>query len=1232
MLSNKENSNAIEMRDPLTNIGTRDGFEKGLSAAVAHAADTSGSVNLLLIDLDHFKSINDAFGHIRGDDVLVEFSSRMKGCIRESDEFYRYGGDEFIILFHDIHKGEAVRIARNLLETISGAPFGFDPPLFLTASIGVSAYPDDSDHPETLFKLADQRLYDAKRKGRFRVSSKDPENAQSLPFDSVSRLLERDEARHGIRYFLDRLQNEPGGVLGISGPQGSGRTQILADARRHAEMLGYCVLNAADDLTPVTDQSILCIDDVDRLSSGKFQELMGLFLRSDEQIKGMIYTTAPNFRPELPRGYSHKSEIELNPLSVEGLSIWLRTLMQWEPDPAFVNWLHRQTSGLPGKVRKGLQFLIDWEVLEQSDPGWLLADKYQEIHLQKKLDSSSDVAAHNLPIVPSRFIGRESELNRVAQLLDTNRMVTILGTGGIGKTRIAMQVGHAQLRVFKHGVYFVSMASIKSPEHIPAAIAGVLNFAFQPRKKIIHQLLNTLQSKQILLILDNFEHLVSGAPVLASILEECPEVAMLITSQERLYIRGETVCEISGMAYPSGTETVPHTEYSALSMFEYHAGLIETEFKLDDSNFGDVVRICRMVEGVPLAIELAASLVRVLSCREIADEIDKNLDSLQSMLRNVPDRHRSLRTVFDYSWNLLDEERQLIYAQLTAFQGGFDKDAAQVVANAGIRDLMVFADKSLLRKKDSNRFQMPHILKRFATEKREERSDLQNACLNRHCRYYADRISRITHIDKTVWIQEIRDELDNYRAGWDFSVRNCLIEEMQTYLPKITLVLENRGLFVDGEKSLSLASDRLSQAACEQDDKSLLQLRGRLLCSRGWFCYRLGRSQEARSLLRECEKIFQETGNPLDLAAVYNNLGLTEKGFGNYREARTFHEKSLAICEENGSEPGMARSYNNLGDAYFMVGDYQQARQWFQKSIAIRKRRGIKKGMASSLHNLGNVEKALGNFHLALELYTDSLTIKRKLGDRRAIASSLNNLGITHDFLGDYDEAEKMFRESLIIKKEIGDLTGIANSLHNLGCLAILKDAYSDSESLFRESLEIRRRGNDQAGVANSLSNLGIVAGKQGDYQRAHHQITESLEIYRRIGNPWGIAFTLKALGDVFTRQNAFSKAFQNYFKSIHTALEIGGLPLVLDVILAIASALIKQELFHEDALAYASFVLGHDASYRKTHKLAMELKQELTPRIASDISIECIKRYQTDDIPAVVKSMETADWNPERD
>ena len=423
---------------------------------------------------------------------------------------------------------------------------------------------------------------------------------------------------------------------------------------------------------------------------------------------------------------------------------------------------------------------------------------------------------HNLPPQLTPFIGREGELARLAQLIEAqeDRLISLVGQGGSGKTRVALQAAAEQIETFADGVRYVSLASVPVSGYLVATIGAALGLAFSGQKDERKQLLDELRSKEMLLVLDNFEHLLDALDLLAAILQQAAGVTLLITTREKLNMQGEYVVALEGLPYPLAETVEPPETFPAVQLFLQSARRVDSRYApATAEDVAAVVSICRMVGGLPLAIELAAAWTPVLSTAEIFREISGNLDLLATGLRDVPERHRSLRAVFDYSWDRLSPEERDLLARLSVFRGGFRREAGEQGAGATLPLLSSLVAKTLLRRGPLGRYEMHELLRQYAESKLREAADAGREAHDRHCRYYsgfvAGREGKLRGKEQLAAREEIAAEIDNVRAAWHWAVEHKQWEAIAEQVEGRWFYCEIGGLFREADEAYAAAAAAL---------------------------------------------------------------------------------------------------------------------------------------------------------------------------------------------------------------------------------------------------------------------------------------------------------------------------------------------------------------------------------------------------------------------------------------
>jgi len=596
---------------------------------------------------------------------------------------------------------------------------------------------------------------------------------------------------------------------------------------------------------------------------------------------------------------------------------------------------------------------------------------------------------------------------------------------------------------------------LSDPRLVAQAVAQVFEVKEQPMRPLIETLSDHLASKKLLLVLDNAEHLLEGCvPFVDLVLRRCPGVAILVTSRERLGMTGELTYRVPSLTVPGpGDNLAPDAllAYEGVRMFVDRARLLRPYFSVTPDNAASLASICHRLDGIPLAIELAAPRLRSMSVEELSQRLDQRFALLTDGSRTALPRHRTLRSMIDWGYDLLREREKLLLQRLSVFAGGWTLAAAEeVCAGAGIesRDLIdllsSLADKSMVvaeQEDAQTRFRLLETVRQYARGRLEDTGGSAAVRL-RHRDYYlalADEASpKLKGAEQSQWLQRLEEEHENLRAALEWS----LVEA--------------------GSKG----GLRLCGAL-----QRFWWTRGHLTEGRQWCARLLGKAG--------AEERTQER------AEVLNAAGVLAYHQGDYPAARVLHEESLAIRRELGDRRGIGASLGNLGNVAFNQGDYPASTALQEQSLAIRRELGDRHGTATTLSNLGAVAINQGDYPAARAVLEESLAIGRELGNPHSIALSLSNLGHVALDQGDFPAARALLEEGLAIRRDLGDRFSIATSLSNLGLVALHESDYAGARALLRESLAIRRELGDQFGIPASLEGLAAVVASQRDSMRA---------------------------------------------------------------------------------------------------------------------------------------------------
>lgn len=785
-----------------------------------------------------------------------------------------------------------------------------------------------------------------------------------------------------------------------------------------------------------------------------------------------------------------------------------------------------------------------------------------------------------LPAPATPFVGRTEELAAIGQrLADAGcRLLTLVGLGGMGKTRLALaaaqQANQEHAWQFLHGVLFVPLTKVTTPELLPTALADALDLPLNGRQDPVEQLSHFLQDKEMLLVLDNFEHLLTGTAVLHHLLQTCPDLKFLVTSREPLQMEAEHRFDIGGLPFPGSSEHYSVasdqstgsliTDYPALQLFQQAARQVRPQFELTSANVPDVVRICQVLAGIPLAIRLAASWLRLLTCTEIAAEIERGLDLLTTTMRDMPPRQRSMTAVFDHSWTMLTTTEQACLAGLSVFRDGFTSQAAQEVVGATLPTLAGLVDRALLHGRDTPqgaRYHLHELTRQYAADKLEQSGATAVAIRTAHTHYYAQQLEALTpalfgkapkHAFDTIHL-----EMGNVRRAWQQATNQLDLQSLNRLLVPLTEFYTRQGWFREGQEQLAATISVIR--GLERQDKTAVRLLGALLGRQGVLMGRIGQFESAEAVLRQSIDQAQQAADPHLLAFAQLELGTLLRDQSRFAEAAQRFQECLEIATELNDPSLLALATEKLGVITWDQGSHQAAKDKLTEALVRFRQQQDTRHIVTTLNSLGNVLMSMGDYRMALAHYQEALPILRELEDWLMLDTVLINLGMVSTSLGDYEQTRHFYEESLEICRRIGDEIGVAYCLTGLGQASLGKGNLVQARQFFAQSLARNREMARERYVAINLNLLGDVAMEENDWAAARAHFVESLTISERIAHPWGVASSHLRLGDLAITEGDETAASRHYRAALSLGQEMEAPVFVLTALTNLAGQLLKR-------------------------------------------------------------------------
>lgn len=735
-----------------------------------------------------------------------------------------------------------------------------------------------------------------------------------------------------------------------------------------------------------------------------------------------------------------------------------------------------------------------------------------------------DTRPNNLPSQPTQLIGREQELADIVGLMrrPTARLVTLTGPGGTGKTRLGIQVAADLLDEFSGGVYFVELASIDNSVLVLPTIAAAIGLSeASSGQSLIETLKTYLRDKQILLMLDNFEQVLAVAPHISELLQATAGLKVLVTSRVSLRLSGEQEYSVSPLALPDiGQPTTPDTlaQYAAVALFVQQAQAARSDFQLTDENAAAIAEICRSLDGLPLALELAAARIKVLPPPALLTRLANRLKLLVGGPRDRTARQQTLRGAIDWSYDLLEPPDQVLFARLGVFVGGCTLEACEIVCATSddpmfdvLDGLASLVDKSLLRQYEGQdgepRFRMLETIREYAQErlaKSTEAPDLGR----QHAIYFLELAEtaepELTGADQAQWMKRLETEQDNLRAVLRWATEHTEPEIGARLAFALWRFWDRGGHLIEGR-------ERLEAAVATSTDLEPA-LRAKILHATGNLSRGHGDFDRARVLYTDALAIRRGLSDKRALVASLHGLGNVAFDQGDYQIALPILEEALGLWRELGDTWGMALEQLVMGEIAWCQADFPRAARLLNESLSLYEQQGDTWGIALSLNNLALVLKDQGDYERSHQLFARSIDLLREVGHRRGIALSLNHQGSLELAEGNIARAQKLLEESLQLCRDLGEQWATAMVLNPLGRVRLYQGNLSQAATLLDESLVLYRESGDRRGTALVLSSLARLAQHQGDQERAAEHARASLALAQDVGDRLTIVIALEEL------------------------------------------------------------------------------------------------------------------------
>ncbi len=663
--------------------------------------------------------------------------------------------------------------------------------------------------------------------------------------------------------------------------------------------------------------------------------------------------------------------------------------------------------------------------------------------------ASLNAIPNNLPHQITEFVGREGELADIGNLLDEARLVTVLAPGGVGKTRLALQAAAEATAKYPDGVFFIGLADIGSGDDIVLEVAEAIGLGFSSDEVVQKQLLTYLATKQQLLVFDNFEHLLDGAGFVSEILQAAADITVLATSRTKLNLTGETVFTLAGLE-TSLAGIDQEQQASGARLFIDAARRAKPGFALQPDDLDPLAEILRVTGGVPLGILLAAAWVDMLSVSDIAAELTKSLDFLESELGDVPERQRSVRAVFEYSWSLLTDEQQAVFAALSIFRGGFTREAAEIAAGASLRDLATLGGKSLVTPNpETGRYTVHELLRQYAEEELGRTPERAERIVEAHAAFYGTLVEEAWALfeqgEQRRTVSIIEGDLDNVRRAWRYYLARSNATGARKFIGGLWTVYEIRGWY---PPAVALFGEALDAFDAHTIDEATVTTRALAAAVQAWFLPLVGQAEAGAASAELAAEILRAADDGEALLMAFNSRFVALVYLGRFETIIAECEEAIALGR-SANRPFWAAAHIGWKAAGLILnGDVADGKRFLDEEFELLTQNGDQFFIAFNYGHQARIATREGRLEDAVDLFTRSVEMTRELGHTRGTQFALHSLGDAHVAVGNLEAAEAAFIQSLAAAEQMRMLREMLGMLGKIATVRALTGRQVDAVEL----------------------------------------------------------------------------------------------------------------------------------------------------------------------------------------